>query len=299
MPKRRSCQLLMLALMGSLAAHAAILVLADVVIARKHRASLLAKPQVEPPVLPVELVLGVDQPLPQSPTWLGYVEPEEHAAPPSETEQGAFTDQPIVPAMTPRQAIERAMRARQEAAQSARQLLQTLARALASGSDDLPEPTMQPPPQPSEELKAEAESEAQPAATDVPVAAAPPTEEAGALSDKQSPPASVIDIPPDQWKLGKPLVGQGLELKPHRPTFTLLTLMTAAPGNPLCEINFDASGVPRTASILETSGDPRVDNAILASLYRWRASGSDLEQLSSAETLPVQMRILLSRRRAA
>ena len=114
-------------------------------------------------------------------------------------------------------------------------------------------------------------------------------------ADKESQPTSVIEVTPDQWQLGKPLAAQGLEIKTRRPVFTVLTMMTAAPGNPLCEIKFDRDGIPKSASIVRSSGDQRVDDAILACLYRWRAEGSKLLSLKGNDTIAVKIHMILSR----
>jgi hypothetical protein len=95
----------------------------------------------------------------------------------------------------------------------------------------------------------------------------------GIHSDKESQPTSVVEIPKENWSLGKPLAGKGLELKPRKPTFTLLTLMTAGPGNPLCELSFDAKGAVKRARIIKSSGDSRIDEGILNSLFYWARRG--------------------------
>jgi hypothetical protein len=100
----------------------------------------------------------------------------------------------------------------------------------------------------------------------------------------------------EDLKVGKPLVAHGLEIKPRKPTFTHLVRMTALPGNPLCEIRFQSNGKPSLARLLSTSGDSRVDDAVLASLYRWRASGAELAELSEGETINVQIRLLFNAR---
>ncbi|MHC4990614.1 MAG: energy transducer TonB [Planctomycetota bacterium] len=100
----------------------------------------------------------------------------------------------------------------------------------------------------------------------------------------------------DQLKAGKPLAAQGLELMPRRPQFTRVVMLTASPANPLCEIRFQRNGRPLSAQILEGSGDPRVDEAILSSLYRWRAKGKELLTLKARETKDIRIRIVLSRR---
>jgi hypothetical protein len=121
-------------------------------------------------------------------------------------------------------------------------------------------------------------------------------DEPGIPADKQSSAASALSVQRDQWQLGKPLAGKGLELKPRRPTFTLLTMLTAAPGNPLCEMRFDSSGKVQLARIVESSGDSRVDEAILNSLYDWRASGEELAHLNPGQTYTITMRMVLTRR---
>ncbi len=86
-----------------------------------------------------------------------------------------------------------------------------------------------------------------------------------------------------------------MTLKPRRPEFTLLTRLTAAPANPMVAVRFRADGVPDDARILTSSGDLRVDEAILNSLYRWRATGKRLESLEPDATFTIKMRIILSR----
>src|SRR5262249_53409536 len=95
----------------------------------------------------------------------------------------------------------------------------------------------------------------------------------GVQADKQSQPTSGAEVPRDHWQMGRPLANKGLELRPRRPTFTLLTMLTSAPGNPLCEMLFNKDGVVTNARIVDSSGDPRIDEGILNSLYYWRAAG--------------------------
>lgn len=147
------------------------------------------------------------------------------------------------------------------------------------------------PQEPAEPQPAEAED-----AEVSPPAAEPAPPEAGEHAEKESDATSVIDVPLDDIKLGKPIARQGLEVRPRRPQFTTLTLLTASPGNPLVEIRFDADGLPAKATVLESSGDSRVDHAVEASLYRWRASGKALNELKNDQTIPVRIRIILNPR---
>ena len=118
-------------------------------------------------------------------------------------------------------------------------------------------------------------------------------EEAGEAADRESDATSVVKVPRSIWQAGRPLAAQGLELKTARPNLTILTRLTARFGNPLVEIRFDRNGRPRSASIIKPSGDRRVDEPILDSLYRWRAKGARLSELKGEETVNIQLRIVL------
>ena len=127
----------------------------------------------------------------------------------------------------------------------------------------------------------------------------PMTPTSGNASQMESDPTSKLEVPLADIKLGKPIAGHGLQIKPRRPSFTTLTMLTAAPGNPLVEIRFPRSGRPVFAQILESSGDRRVDEAILNSLYRWRAQGKQLEALGEGEAIPIRLRIVLVKPRGS
>jgi hypothetical protein len=118
----------------------------------------------------------------------------------------------------------------------------------------------------------------------------------GDMADKESDPSSIIEVPKEQWERGRPIATQGLELKPRKPHFTILTMITSAPCNPLCEIIFGGDGVPTRARLLTGSCDSRVDEGILNSLYGWRATGESLKKLQNGQTVTIQIRLILSRR---
>lgn len=112
-------------------------------------------------------------------------------------------------------------------------------------------------------------------------------------SDRESDPTSRVDVSPDQWKSNKPLAAHGLDIKTRRPVFPELTRLTATPANPVVEIHFDRTGVPRRVVLLRSSGDSRVDGPVLDSVYRWRASGERLSRLGEGEVVRLEMRIML------
>ncbi|MCZ6734651.1 MAG: hypothetical protein O7C65_02545 [Planctomycetota bacterium] len=121
------------------------------------------------------------------------------------------------------------------------------------------------------------------------------TRDQGTPAEKESDPTSIIDVPRENWQLGKPIAAQGVQIRPRKPSFTTVVLLTAAPANPLCEIHFRHDGKPALARIIESSGDARVDEAILNSLYRWRATGKRLDALADDETITVRIQIMLVR----
>jgi hypothetical protein len=148
---------------------------------------------------------------------------------------------------------------------------------------------------------AEPEAAATPApdSTETPAVAqtTPPPEVAqpGQPADRDSD-ATSVEVPIDTIKAGRPLAARGLELLPKRPDFTMVVSLTASPCNPLVAMHFQRNGRPYLAEILETSCDKRVDDAVLSSLYRWRAKGKPLESLGPTDSYEVRIRIVLSRR---
>ncbi len=123
-----------------------------------------------------------------------------------------------------------------------------------------------------------------------------PAGQPGVQSDQESDASSTVEVTMEQLTLGRPLAAQGLLIKPRKPIFTTLTLLTAIPANPKAELRFRRDGKPARVRLLESSGDSRIDEAVLNSLYRWRAAGKKLRELEGNETIPVQIRIMLSRR---
>ncbi len=121
-----------------------------------------------------------------------------------------------------------------------------------------------------------------------------PAGEPGEQADQESDATSILDVSMDQLTLGKPLSAQGLTIKPRKPKFTMLTLLTSVPRNPSAELRFRRDGKPARVRLLKSSGDPRIDESVINSLYRWRASGEKLRELKPGQTIPVRIRIILN-----
>ncbi len=278
-----------------------------------------------------EVRLGIDARTPSSFTWIGYEEYQEHLAVLAEAEQAA--NSPAAPAQLsdplnaeppeppelselpepPEQnQSQPEIDARAAAAQLSKllEILELAASPTKSTNDQADTPNtdltgLQRALALLDELLAKAMEKAR-EETEV-VAINPPapkpnpqaTPTSGNASQMESDPTSKLEVPLADIKLGKPIAGHGLQIKPRRPSFTTLTMLTAAPGNPLVEIRFPRSGRPVLAQILESSGDRRVDEAILNSLYRWRAQGKQLEALGEGQSIPIRLRIVLVKPRGS
>ncbi len=131
----------------------------------------------------------------------------------------------------------------------------------------------------------------EPADATEPPGETPPRE--GVVSDRQSPATSRIDVPRDRLRPDRPIAREGLEVRPREPEFWTIERLTAVPRNPVVLIRFGRDGVPTEARLLEATGDARFDQAILASLYRWRASGRKLTDLPADGSLDLEFRIVI------
>ena len=244
------------------------------------------QPPVEPPVAP--------EPPPPTPTEPEAAEPMTPGQEPPLPEVSLEGSEPPQPQTPP--TIEE-IAAMLEALLPSRQILDRWA----------PAPMTAAPPQeqaPSSDPATSSPVEPQPPAVNAESgSSSSPTESApgpprerradGDPSDRESDATSTIDVPPDQWRRGKPLAARGLDIKTKRPVFPELTSLTARPVNPVVEIFFDRRGVPRRVNLLRGSGDARVDGPVVDAIYRWRASGAELSRLEGEELFRLEMRILL------
>lgn len=173
-----------------------------------------------------------------------------------------------------------------------------------------PEPTTEPSPSPSETP--------QPQPTPQPEAPATPSEprpEGGAPSGSPETPApgpqrpappqagesakresdafSVVDVPPENWRAGKPLAMRGLEIETRKPRLPLLTQLTTRPMSPIVEMRFDRTGRVVQARMIASTGFEQVDGPILDSLYRWRAKGELLKRLGEGQVYVYRIRLVM------
>ncbi|MFZ4723495.1 MAG: hypothetical protein ACOYMI_10155 [Phycisphaerales bacterium] len=119
----------------------------------------------------------------------------------------------------------------------------------------------------------------------------------GELSDRESDATSVKASPPKDWKPGRPLAQQGLELRTVRPEIDELTAISGRPMSALALIEFNRAGKVVNVTLLEPTGLRSWDQALEDSLYRWTAvtaKSAKLRNLPADKTLKFTIRLLLN-----
>ncbi len=123
---------------------------------------------------------------------------------------------------------------------------------------------------------------------------------AGLPSDRESVATALkeaVDL--DDWS--KPLARKGLEIKTVRPRWRTTTLLTRLPRNPVVMISFGKDGRVVKAEFIRHegrtlhTGSREVDEPLLDAVYKWRATGKELEQLKDGDTVSFAIRIVLRR----
>jgi hypothetical protein len=162
-----------------------------------------------------------------------------------------------------------------------------------------PEETPQPTPTPEDVPSPPAEPKPEggpPSGEEEPAAPGPPRPNPAAPGDdapKESDAFSIVDVPAESWRTGKPLAMQGLEIRTRKPVLPLLTQLTTRPRDPIVEMRFDRTGRVVLAKLISSTGHERVDGPILDSLYRWRAVGELLGKLEKDQVYVYRIRLVM------
>ena len=107
-------------------------------------------------------------------------------------------------------------------------------------------------------------------------------------SDKDSDPVSLTATAVDVH-LGAVLTGDGIEIKPARPEFGIVSQLSAAPNNTRAHLVFNREGQVTDARLIESTGYADIDGPLEASLYRWKASGPKLETIDGSFSIDVNL----------
>jgi len=117
--------------------------------------------------------------------------------------------------------------------------------------------------------------------------------EQGRLSTRESDPTSTIDVPQSVWQFGAPLARKGIRLDTVRPRFTTLNLIDGIRLNPIVELVIGRDGVPQHVVISRSTGNLGANEELRSTLYKWRASGKQLEQLKPGQTITIRLRLIM------
>ncbi len=249
-----------------------------------HDASHLETPLLEKP----EVVLGIDQSEASTLTWIGHEHYQKHLARLAQVEQAAMqieqpSPQPTTPELVPEQAnktsknfLEEFTRTTAPITDAATKLIDALRDLQFSFASPTPPPSVRPTPSQEQVVVTKPKPVAEP-------------------SDLESDAASIVEVPRENWKTGRPIAAEGIILRPRRPSFTAHQSVTNAPGGLTALLVIDQRGRPIDVKVLRGTGSSSIDRSLVASLYRWRAAGEKIDAIGVDETINITIHISFSR----
>lgn len=220
--------------------------------------------------------LGIDSGAPVSIAWIGFTEETPHAAVKAQTLQPQLSVEAVSASVqATREARQQLSQSVQDVSESVLDRISEVAQLAAKldesrqkaeqarkANEQQQEEQAQPKPQPAEPVKKAIQD------------------------DRESDATSPTRVRTND--LGKVLARQGLRIQTFRPQFDATTKMhelRARNGSVTAVIRFAKDGSVVTAFIKPgtESGMATIDEPILDCVYRWRASGIDLDELPDAE----------------
>jgi|TARA_B100000959_G_C14989579_1_gene627166 hypothetical protein len=246
------------------------------------KATHLETPTVDYP----EIELGIDNSKESTLTWIGYEEYEEQRAHFSEVEQASMKSEVDIakpmPTLNALATIQQAIRPAKKLTLQFLEALKGITILTPSNESLLSEPISE-----SAEVKP----------VDVPVPPSPTelvedTPLEGNPSDRDSSATSIIEFSPNDWKLGQPLAAPGIVLRPKRPPSKPYLPELNSPSTLVAGLHISNTGKPQDVIILVSSGSRVIDRKWNSCLYRWRASGDQIDALEDEETLMITIQIL-------
>ena len=230
-----------------------------------------------PAVEHAEIDLGIDDSKESSLTWIGYNEYKEHLARHSEVEQAEMQSE----LADARSAVAMLKKLAQPMAEMSSHFFEAIKKVtITFPSKELPPNTQAQEKVITEEVALETSVEK--------------NQLQQILSDRDAEATSVIRVSEEEWRIGKPLAGQGIVLKPKKPTFFPNQLIATRPRNVVADLSIDRTGKPIFVVLLYATGGVSIDRAIENSLYRWRASGEQVEALKDGERVKITIHLLFS-----
>jgi len=289
------CLVITIAVCASIGMHALVLPLVSASESLAHSPTTKATHLKTPKLENDEIELGIDNSTTSTLTWIGYDEYEEQRARVSEIEQAEMNaDASVSPTRPQKEAILQESRLDKEMLDKFVESLQKLpylasknkTEELQSGETDEPRTPV------PDVVPAEPSEPAEPIKPSEPAQPDEPVKPSDSSSDRDSEATSVIQISPEQWKTGKPLAANGIVLRPKRPSFTANQTVSNIAGNLVADLIINKHGKPMNVIIRVSTGSFSIDRAIESSLYRWRASGKNIDALVDDETITITINVL-------
>ncbi|MBC8203445.1 MAG: energy transducer TonB [Planctomycetes bacterium] len=241
-----------------------------------------------PPLEKPEIVLGIDQSEASTLTWIGYEQYQKHLARLADVEQAAMQlEQP-----SPKPAAQEVVL--EQPQKNIKKILDDLSETIAPVTDaatklidalrglqfSFASPTPPPTVQPSHSREQVVEANPKPVSE---------------FSDLESDPTSIVEVPRENWKTGRPIAAEGIILRPRRPSFTAHQSVTNAPNGLTAVLVIDNRGRPIDVEIIRSTGSSSIDRSLVASLYRWRAAGEKIDAVLENESIHITIHISLSK----
>lgn len=228
--------------------------------------------------------LGIDNSEPVSIAWIGFNEETPHAAVKAETLQPQLSVEAVQASV---QATREVQQQISESAQILSESVLTRLNSVAQLAAKI-EDTKRKAEQAQQASEQQEQQKTQPAPQPV-----EPVKEA-IQDDRESDATSPVQVRTNQ--LGKVLAREGMRIQTFRPQFDATTKMhelRARNGSVTAIIRFGKDGSVLSASIKPgtESGAPTIDEPILDSVYRWRASGKDIDELPDTTGAYVESQI--------
>ncbi len=238
----------------------------------------------------------------QTPNWLGFETPTEHAAPESAIEQSAMALEEERRREEEERAAEReeGLRALVASAMSLAEAWADAARAMATAEDS---PHGLPVVESVGGGEGVAGQAVAPGAAPVPAAverdgaSSEGAEDSspGIITDKEALAAALKSAP--TVTPGRVLAAEGLEISTRRPQWSRTVQLTARPRNPVIWITFGRNGRVLRAGFLSDgervfdTGDQSVNEPLMNAVYRWTAKGKAIEALPDEPEAGVTIRV--------
>ncbi|MBC8523407.1 hypothetical protein H8D29_05720 [PVC group bacterium] len=241
-----------------------------------------------PPLEQPEIVLGIESSQASTLTWIGYDQYCKHLARLAEVEQAAMRIEKVSPQTPQKEATQK----------SKEQVLQTifddlsittapitivgekLLEALRNLRISIASPTLP--------------SAVKPTHAPQKVVKKKPLRDAES-SDLEADATSILEVPRDNWKTGRPLAAEGIILRPRRPSFTAHQIVSNAPSGLKAVLVIDNRGRPIAVEVVSGTGSSSIDRSLIASLYRWRAAGEKIDALATGDTLRITIHLSFAR----